>query len=367
MEKRANPKAGRYLLTVTIIVSFITIIASFSTAVLYGANPDSLSGTDRNQVLQQVTNEWIKVGRKQYQRFFFKQAENSFKQALGYKDYLTAEDIETINEYLKQTRTASLERTLILQRIQKAEELARQNQLTAAKVQLEKAKASKFLTKNERAQIAENLNLLLGQLNERNRKIYKLYDKSVAFYKAGDIKQAREGFIEIAQSGLAGNSKRKSAQDYLLKIDDILIRSAQSQFMPDSFTIAKDEPVRDKPVEMTDDSAEQIEQQISVDEPPRRQTNTKMSKRQNIIRSYTRAVVNNALSKAHTYIKQNQFELAEDVVATAKQTVNQNHAEIGDGLFNLYSSALKQLAKKIAQERAKGLRSDWDNRTAWIP
>ncbi len=355
MEKKANTKAGRYLLTVTIIVLF-------STAVLYGANPDSLNATDRNQVLQQVTNEWIKVGRKQYQRSFFKQAEKSFTQALGYKDYLTAEDIKTINEHLKQTRTASLERTLILQRIQKAEELARQNQLTAAKVQLEKAKASKFLTKNERAQITEKLNSLLGQLNEKKDQVANLYDKSVAFYKAGNLKQARKGFIEIAQSGLADNSKRKSSQDYLLKIDAILIRSAQSQFMPDSFAIAKD-----KSVEMTDDSAEQVEQQILVDEPPRRQTNTKMSKRQSIIRSYTRAVVNNALSKANTYIRQNQFELAEDVVAAAKQTVNQNHAEIGYGLFNLYSSALKQLAKKVAQEKAKGLRSDWDSRTAWIP
>ena len=293
MEKRANPKAGRHLLTVTIIVSFLT-------TVLYGANPDSFNGTDRNQVIQQVTNEWIKVGQKQYQRFFFKHAEKSFTRALGYKDYLTAEDIETVNEHLKQTRTASLERTLILQRIQKAEELARQNQLTAAKAQLEKAKASKFLTKNERAQITENLNLLLDQLNERKRQVAKLYDKSVAFYKAGDFEQARKGFVEIAQSGLAGNSKRKSAQDYLLKIDDILIRSAQSQFMPDTFAIAKDEPA-----ERADDSTEQ---QISVDEPPRRQTNTKVSKRQSIIRSYTRAIVNNALSKAHIYIKQNQFE-----------------------------------------------------------
>jgi len=345
VQKRANAKAGRYLSTVAVIVLF-------STAILCGANPDSLNATDRKQVIRRVTNEWIKVGRKQHQRFFFKQAEQSFTRALEYRDYLTAEDIKTINEHLKQTRAASLERTLILQRIQKAEELAGRNQLTAAKAQLEKAKTSKFLTENERAQIAENLNLLLDRLNGQKRQVAKLYDKSVAFYKAGDFEQARQGFIEIARSELLDSSKKKSVRDYLLKIDEILIRSAQSRFMPNSFTAAKDEPAK---------------QQIPVDEPPQRRSDTKISKRQSIIRSYTRAVVNNALSKANTYIKQNQFELAEDLVTAATQTVTQNRQEIGEGIYNLYSSALKQLAKKIAQEKARGLRSASDNRTSWIP
>ena len=74
-------------------------------------------------------------------------AEQSFLRARDYQDYLTTAEREKLNELLEKAHLAVLEKTRILEHIQKADELVKQGELIKAKAHLERVENNKSLTK----------------------------------------------------------------------------------------------------------------------------------------------------------------------------------------------------------------------------
>ena len=70
-----------------------------------------------------------------------------------------------------------------------------------------------------------------------------------------------------------------------------------------------------------------------------------------IVRTYTKAVVEDAAAKVEYHISRGELDKAVAVVRTATQTVKENRSLIGDELFAQYSVRLKQLADKIVKVR----------------
>ena len=70
-----------------------------------------------------------------------------------------------------------------------------------------------------------------------------------------------------------------------------------------------------------------------------------------IIRTYTKAVVEDAAAKVGYHISRGELDKAIAVVRTATQTVKENRFLIGDELFAQYSVRLKQLADRIVKVR----------------
>jgi tetratricopeptide (TPR) repeat protein len=342
------------------------ILASllFLTSVLVTVAPSQVNGADKQKVVRQVAQKWIQVGTEQYERGFYKPAEQSFLRARDYQEYLTETEREKLNELVEKTHTAVVEREGILERIQKADELIKQGEPTKARALLEQARDSEFVTEQERKLITDGLTKLEQPSDEQQKEAAELYDRSVKFYRAGQLEEAREGFIELAGSAVLTTPAGESPEDYLVKIDSILAERAEHKARPqeqlqDSTAIV----VEDKLPEFGDESFQGLEEQEKVaiiaepqPEAPEQAADEGsyikvIDRRRNILRSHTKAVVNDVVSKANNYINQGEFDKAKEAVETAERTVNKNQLFLGDDLFKQYSDQLQQLNEQVLQKQ----------------
>ena len=78
-----------------------------------------------------------------------------------------------------------------------------------------------------------------------------------------------------------------------------------------------------------------------------------INRKRNILRSHTKAVVNDAVAKAQDYISQGEFDKAKEAIEAAERVVSKNRLYLGDDLFKQYSSQLKQLSGKIVQRESE--------------
>jgi len=375
---------GRKRLLV-ILVSILLVTTILSEVASSQANK-----TDKQKIVRQVAQKWIQVGMEQYKRGFYKAAEQSFLRAQDYEEYLAAGEREKLSRLLEETHVASLERRRILGHIQTANELEKQGELIKAKTHLENIKDSEFLTEEERKLIGGGLKEIETRLAEQKRQITEVYDRSVEFYRAGQFKEAREGFIEVAKSGLLSASEVEKLEDYLVKIDDALARQVKPS-LPKEAEAEKDlaeppatvigqvkaakevlgaieeellgfeaePPVRDIEAEVVQEPEEPslpaeidvVERKVSEELPVKDSYIEVVNRRRNILRGHTRAVVNDAVAKAQDYISQGEFDKAKEAVQTAERAVNENQLHLGDELFKQYSSELGQLSEKIVQGR----------------
>jgi hypothetical protein len=324
------------------------------------AEPNQPEETKKQKVLRQVAQDWIRVGMKQYERSLYKQAEQSFVQAVEYQQYLTTVERKQLNNFLEKTYKAELEREHVLEQIKAANELTGQGRLGTAKSKLEKLKDSEFLTEIERQGITETLNKLKKQLNQRTTEINRLYNRSVDLYLAGQLEEARKGFIEVARSGLLVASMGKSAEDYLVKIDSILAQrnelsvaaqaEPQKKLLESTMAAIEDELLGSRAkgsLQQTTDEPNKLDRAISTAKPL---NNSEISdRRENILRSYTTAVINDAAEKVQNYIEQGEFDKAEAAIETAEATVSKNREYLGDKLLRDFNNKLTELRAKIGK------------------
>ncbi len=214
-------------------------------------------------------------------------------------------------------------------------------------------------------------------------------------YRAGEMEKAREGFVEVARYGMLVVPKGQTAEDYLIQIDSILTEKLKGQpdanaaavgYMPSAkeesnpknasqpapseteATLLK--PGNDKTAfEKQDDKSSQANQAqqesadsgcgsraagraVSADEQKVATENEAKAvpdknARVKIVRTYTKAVVDDAAAKVEYYIGTGEFDRAIAKVRTATDIVKENRPLIGDELFTQYSIRLKQLADNI--------------------
>jgi len=115
-------------------------------------------------------------------------------------------------------------------------------QLQQARTYLGKFKDSNSFTVEQHQQIARALGMIDSVINnkEQQLEIDKQYDKkikeiadlyysSMAFYRTGQLIRAREGFVEIINSGLIPESMAKTIRGYILDIDKSLAKNETSE------------------------------------------------------------------------------------------------------------------------------------------
>ncbi len=367
-----RPYVGK--LPLVILASILLVATSVSEVA-----QSQVSEADKQGVVRQVAQKWIEVGTEQYQRNFYKQAEQSFLRAQGYQEYLTAGEREKLSELLEKTRIAAVERERILKTIQTADELVEQGELIKAKAHLEKARGSEFLTGEEQKLITEGLEEIgsqLGVQEEGKEEIVELYNRSVEFYHIGQLEKAREGFAKVAESGLLVAPAGMTAEDYLMKIDSILGQRVKP-LAPSKAEPAKEgleaavAAIKDELLDVEAEPAVEVEaakeSEPEVAEEPNKPAAVVVSepvteeggyievvnRKRNIRRAHVKAVVDDAVTKAQSYISQGKFDKAEEVVEEAERTVNENYLQLGDHLFKQYSGELKQLSERIVEGQSK--------------
>jgi tetratricopeptide (TPR) repeat protein len=386
--------------------------------------PSQQQEVGEDQMMRQVVQYLIQVGTDQFQRGYYPQAEKTLLMAQGYQEYLTLAERSRLNEFLEKTHKAALERDLALKHKQTAADLVTKGDLTTAKAHLERIKDSQFLTEAERKQVAgylaqidrqagaakpppkkpEELESLVApapqkvpeepkksteQVNGRTKQIVELYFRSMDYYRTGQLEKAREGFIEVINSGLIPPLMGKTLQGYIARIDSILgprqvetklpasEQEKPQQQLPDpvpsqpegATSVPVIEPIVQQKVQQEADAqltlpAENPPVEIFAPSQAALQVTEQPSyidqinRRRSIIQSHTKAVVGDAVDKAQRYMSQGQFDKAKEVVDGAQAVVDRNQLQLGAELFKSYGDQLNQLDQKISQamqEKARQL------------
>ena len=382
---------------------FITVQAVlFSAAACFAAEPNSQSEKEKTAVSRETAHDWIQVGISQSKKGLYEQAEKSFLAAREYQEYLTAEEQKQLEKRIAEANQAVVERQPVLEHIKKARELLSQGQPVKARAHYEKVRKSPYLTEQERKQIDKEIKNVDGNFDKQRRRITDLYYRSVQLYHAGKIEKAREGFVEVARYGMLVVPKGQTAEDYLIQIDSVL--TEQLKGMPDanasppSVTMlpAKEEPKiknvnqstlpegevallkpgPDKPsvkkqvnreAEVNQTQEQTVEVAAAAEPPAQTETSSVGAQgivpeskaetapdkdaRVKIVRTYTKAVVEDAAAKVDYYISRGEPDKAVEVVRAATLTIKENRSLVGDELFTQYSVRLKQLIDKIVKVR----------------
>ena len=328
-----------------------------------------------------VVQTYMQTGQKEYNEGFFEESVITFLMAQKYEEYLPVAMREQLNELLKKSWIAVLEETF-----REVIDLIQRDRLSEAKTYLEKIKDNEFLTKEERIGIDEIFRRLDAQI------IAELWKRSIRLYSIGQYEKARVCFIQIASSELITPDMRKTVEGYLAEIDKLLGERAKQKLVKEEKPEVLAEPNFVEPgiaepnlvepgvaeaevveadvtevevAEVEVAEAEVAEAEVAVLEaapkvasPVTGQSSyiEVINRKRNIIRSHTRAVVNDAIAKARSYIKQARFDKAKNVVETAALTVNKNQMHLGEALFKEYSSKLEVLTEEIVEKENEEIR-----------
>ncbi len=361
-----------------VLVALVLIL----TATLSAADTAQPTEAGKQQIVLQVAQDWVQVGMEQYRRCLYEASEQSFLRALEHQKDLPAAECEEINKLLEMTRTAQLESKRVQEHIQTADDLIKQGQPIKAMAHLEKVKGSEFLTSDQQRQVAESLKRLEYQLRDEKKEVTELYTRSVEFYNAGRLEKAREGFVKVAQNGLLTMPAGLTAEDYLVKIDNILVQRMQLSLpietepierASESYSVVIENKLSALEVKPSEKTEQQMVQEMAeepgvpaaVAEPTTRENRAEsVGTKGSIVQNYVRAVVNDVSAKVQTYIGEGQFDKAKEAVEAAEQILIENRPGLGDKLFNQYNNQLKQLTERIVKARGKWW-GNWDNKSAW--
>ncbi len=352
-----------------VIISLIVLI-TLSVAIPVIA--DSASG-DKKQVAKKVADRWIKVGTAQYKRGMYKEAEKSLLRAKDYKTYLSDQELQKLNNLISKLRNAMQEGVRIEEHLKKAEQLIDQEEYIKAKAHLEKIKGSEYLTPENKTAVNNSIQLVRSKLDTKKKKVAEIYEQSVELYEMGQYEAARDGFVEVAQSGLLVAPKGKTPEDYLIKVDSKLANQAEQvsiqeknkeKAVEDVFDEMAGELMQEKadkpnkpsqqPEEIRSPQPEPAfqsqQQQMSV---PKAQDDgtyiESIERKRKIIKSHTNAVVNNAVSKAEKLIAEGKYDRAWNAVEEAQRTVNKNQYLLGEDVYKAYNQKLTNLYERVEE------------------
>ncbi|MGD0552124.1 MAG: hypothetical protein ABSB25_05675 [Sedimentisphaerales bacterium] len=384
-----------WLRLITVQVVLLSAVSCFA------AEPNAQNEQEKTIISKETAQNWIQVGILQSKKGLYEQAEKSFLAAKEYQDYLTAEEQKQLEKHIAEANQAAIERQPVLEHIKRAQELLSQGQPVKARAHYEKIRKSPYLTEQERKQIEQEIKNADNGVDKQRKEITEIYNRSVQLYRAGEIEKARDGFVEVARYGMLVVPKGQTAEDYLIQIDSILTEKLKGQpdanaslppvaLPPAALPLAKKEsnpknagqpapseteatllkPGNDKTAfEKQDDKssrANQAQQESAevaaaaepqaepspADEPKVATENEAKAvpdkdARTKIVRTYTKAAIDDAAKKVEYYIGTGEFDRAIAKVRAATDVVKENRPLIGDELFTQYSIRLKQLADNI--------------------
>jgi len=331
----------------------LAIVFLVTTALSEPAAPQP-NNIEKSAVMRRTAQNWMQVGVELYARGLYQKAQGAFNRSRQYDFYLDPEDRQTLASFLEKTQRAPAERKQILQILENADQFINQKKYENAKTELEKLKGNRFLTTAEQKHLTEKIKMINSHWLLRKKQLTALYDRSVKFYRAGQLQRARDGFNQVAKSELPAPNIRKIAQDYLTKIDRFL-----SQAPPSLWSVQNQSP--DKLTYPQKLVTEPVDKNLSLTAPAG-ESNVhleSLNSKRNILRSYAAALINDAIEKAQKHLTQGRFYKAKKAVDAAKEAVNENRLYLGSDAVNGYHRRIKALDGQIDAARSQWL-GTWD-------
>jgi hypothetical protein len=358
--KWASENRAFMILAVALVVASVCVVVR--------ADVESL---DKDKIISQVAENWIAVAQKQYKKSMYAQAQKSLIRARQYYQYLSPKQKDNIDELIDKIRNAILQKKQQLEQINIADELAHRGQLLEAKAHLEQLGKSKLLNDAERQKVAADLRRINTQFDIRKQRMKELFEQSRKYYTSGELEKAREGFTEVAASGLYIPSKGMTAEQYLQQMDEFgtavlspVVKAADSEEKSTSLLWfwnkgkERELKVPDK-TELVDIAApepkldEVSEPQANKYQLAQPLTDAKVSGKNNIRHSYVKAVVRDAQMKVARHLGKGEFGEAKVVVENARIVVEKYRSDISAELFGQFAAELDGLSRMILRQQGK--------------
>jgi len=172
-----------------------------------------------------------------------------------------------------------------------------------------------------------------------SERIQRLYNRSRELYIQGELSAAREGFAEVARSGLISAPPGLRPEDYIAQIDQQL--SGQVPLTPVASMV---------PVTSPDSGVMPLAAQPAGSEGG---FIAEINASRNRIRSYAESIVNDAVAKAQQSMAQGDFAGARAAVANAVAVVNDYQQYLGDELYKQHMGVLNTTSDRIGRAEAE--------------
>jgi len=328
--------------------------------------------TEKATVMHQVARKWMAVGREQYNRGLYAQAEQSLLYALDYREYLTSRERKVLSGLLANARAGIAKRKRITEDIQKAEELIEQSLLIDAKTKLEKIQADAFVSETQQKLVEKNLKKINDRLKKQRQQIAGLYARSMKFYQKQQFEKARDCLAQMdtilaKMTRPLAKFEKEPAEPIAEETSAGTLEALERQEVDKSFLT---EALEEQLPAVESEPALKSEQYLSRHAPDRPdvpsaaepagsnpvQPHKDVSRKEKLVRSYTNAVVSDATAKARRYAGEGRLTEAQAVLEAARMAINQNREYLGEALFEQYDLRLVKLARSLGSDEKKNTR-----------
>ncbi|MDH4203348.1 MAG: hypothetical protein OEV87_10695, partial [Phycisphaerae bacterium] len=330
----------------------------------------SAAPTSIDQAKRAKIDTTIRIIQEQIKRGLYPAAQmqlHTLQTSEEFSAYISEPQNQTITQLQAKVNRAIAEREQITRLLQQSDLLDSQGDYPEALKLLRQIKDSPFTTGQEKEMILASYQEVAGKVNQQQQKWQTLYDSSVAAYNSGRMDEARQGLVQVIESGYRVKGAKTPAQ-YISMIDSGI--AAQSTMpateempvmeelspmtTPQQETQAQFSPVtvdmNIEPIELLElETNKQAADRASIQAQQGERSYLEVIKRETAVRvDYTRAIVTDAIEKAQQALDNQQFDQARQSLRRAFSTIEKNKMLLGD-VYGEYNAQLTNLEQKVSE------------------
>ena len=195
-----------------------------------------------------------------------------------------------------------------------------------------------------------NLRRVEAKIDEQKQLMKDLYKRSRKEYKKGNFEEAQQGFAIVASSGLYVPALGKTAEEYLAEIGNQESKANKNG----KIVFSSKSPKTVMPVEQ---QSTQKQQNSSPVVPGGERLGNEVQQgnkdKNNIKKSYVRAVMLDAQIKVTGHLGKAEFSRAKAVVQNARDVLQKYRADVSEVLYQQHSDTLWALSRMIDEQQTK--------------
>jgi hypothetical protein len=300
--------------------------------------------------VKSVIDNWIAVIQTQCDRRLYTEAEDSLARVKQYQQYYNEQQQRKINELSEEIDWSISERARVLKDADDIGRFIEEGELLKAKALLHQDVESSVLSDEERNRMKLNLRRVEAKIDEQKQLMKDLYKRSRKEYKKGNFEEAQQGFAIVASSGLYVPALGKTAEEYLAEIGNQESKANKNG----KIVFSSKSPKTVTPVEQ---QSTQKQQNSSPVVPGGERLGNEVQQgnkdKNNIKKSYVRAVMLDAQIKVTGHLGKAEFSRAKAVVQNARDVLQKYRADVSEVLYQQHSDTLWALSRMIDEQQTK--------------
>jgi hypothetical protein len=297
-----------------------------------------------------VIDNWIAVIQTQCDRRLYAQAEDSLARVKKYQTYFSEQQRQKIDGLSEEISLSISEKAQLLKNTDDIGRLIEEGEFLKARALLKEAIKSETLNDEEKNRMKLNLRRVEAKIDEQKQLMKDLYKRSRKEYKKGNFEEARQGFAIVASSGLYVPAIGKTAEEYLAEIGHQQTKANKNE---KTVSGSKSQKVVMPKEQQNPQMQQNNSPAVSGGERFGNEVQQDDTDKNNIKKSYIRAVMLDTQIKVTEHLGKAEFSLAKAVVQNAQAVLQKYRTDIGEDLYRQHSDTLQELSRMIDEQQMK--------------